>query len=64
MEELLGETIEYNNKRYIVVSTFGDDIWLFDEEIAITGKTNGEMFLIIKYNDLQQKENLEEDMEV
>ena len=53
---MLGETILHNGKRYIIVSELGNQMWLFEEETAITCIANEEMLLVIDKEELEEIE--------
>lgn len=56
---MLGEIIQIKGINYIVVSDIGNEIWLFNQEVAQTRKSNGqEMF--IKINLIEEVEELEQ----
>lgn len=48
---MLGDRVNINGKDYIIVSQLGDEVWLFDEEVAKTRIASDNMFLVINIKD-------------
>lgn len=63
-ETLIGETIEYNDKRYIIVAETAKEYYIFDEEVAKTAivHNNEKYIFTIKKSELGLEE-LEENLE-
>ena len=54
---MLGEIIQIKGINYIVVSDLGNEIWLFNEEVAKTCKPNEhEMFIKINLEEVEEFE--------